>query len=224
MTTTSVRTRRHAAPRAILVGLLSAVALVLGGTTASAHDTVLGTAPGDGETLTTAPTQVSVELSAVPQAIGSRMLVTSSDGTVLFDGEPTITDRVASVELPAVANDGYTVAWRLVSSDGHPIDGTFGFVVDDPAAVAPAEDPTMETQAETDPTTDAETSEAATSEAATDEPTTDAADASSSATDAAADEDSSGTSWLPVAGVVVVVAGLVLLVLFRRRSALQDQS
>ena len=218
MTSTSVRTRRRTAPRALLVGLLSAVALVLGGTTASAHDTVLGTAPGDGETLTTAPTQVSVELSAVPQAIGSRMLVTSSDGTVLFDGEPTITDRVASVELPAVANDGYTVAWRLVSSDGHPIDGTFGFVVDDPAAVAPTEDPTMETQVETDAATDAETTEAA-----TDEPP---ADASPSTTDAAAasDEDSSGTSWLPVAGVVVVVAGLVLLVLFRRRSALQDQS
>ncbi|ACZ23568.1 uncharacterized protein, copper resistance protein CopC-like protein [Sanguibacter keddieii DSM 10542] len=217
MTSTSVRTRRRTAPRALLVGLLSAVALVLGGTTASAHDTVLGTAPGDGETLTTAPTQVSVELSAVPQAIGSRMLVTSSDGTVLFDGEPTIADRVASVELPAVANDGYTVAWRLVSSDGHPIDGTFGFVVDDPAAVAPTEDPTMETQGETDATTDAETSEAATA-------TTDASDPSPSATDAASDEDSSGTSWLPVAGVVVVVVGLVLLVLFRRRSALQDQS
>lgn len=223
MTSTSVRTRRRTAPRALLVGLLSAVALVLGGTTASAHDTVLGTAPGDGETLTTAPTQVSVELSAVPQAIGSRMLVTSSDGTVLFDGEPTITDRVASVELPAVANDGYTVAWRLVSSDGHPIDGTFGFVVDDPAAVAPTEDPTLETQAETDATTGAEASGTETSDAATDA-TTDAADPSLSATDAASDEDSSGTSWLPVAGVVVVVAGLVLLVLFRRRSALQDQS
>lgn len=218
MTSTTVRTRRRTAPRALLVGLLSAVALVLGGTTASAHDTVLGTAPGDGETLTTAPTQVSVELSAVPQAIGSRMLVTSSDGTVLFDGEPTITDRVASVELPAVANDGYTVAWRLVSSDGHPIDGTFGFVVDDPAAVAPTEDPTMETQAETDATTGTETSDAAT------DTTSDGADASPSATDAASDEDSSGTSWLPVAGVVVVVTGLVLLVLFRRRSALQDQS
>ena len=219
MTSISVRTRRRTAPRALLVGLLSAVALVLGGTTASAHDTVLGTAPGDGETLTTAPTQVSVELSAVPQAIGSRMLVTSSDGTVLFDGEPTITDRVASVELPAVANDGYTVAWRLVSSDGHPIDGTFGFVVDDPAAVAPTEDPTMETQVETDAATDAETTEAA-----TDATTSAAADASPSATDGATDEGSSGTSWLPVAGVVVVVAGLVLLVLFRRRSALQDQS
>jgi LPXTG-motif cell wall-anchored protein len=218
MTTSPARARRSAAPRAILVGLLSAVALVLGGTTASAHDTVIGTAPGDGETLTTAPTQVSVELSAVPQAIGSRMLVTSSDGTVLFDGEPTITDRVASVELPAVANDGYQVAWRLVSSDGHPIDGTFGFVVEAPAAAAPTEDATAGADASAEPT-DVATSGAATGDA------TSAADASPSATDAAADSaEGSGTSWLPVAGVVVVVAGLVLLVLFRRRSALQDQA
>lgn len=220
MTTSTARTRRSAAPRAILVGLLSAVALVLGGTTASAHDTVIGTAPGDGETLTTAPTQVSVELSAVPQAIGSRMLVTSSDGTVLFDGEPTITDRVASVELPAVANDGYQVAWRLVSSDGHPIDGTFGFVVEAPAAAAPTED----ADASAEPT-DAAGSDAPTSGDATGDATSDAADSSPSATDAAADsEEGSGTSWLPVAGVVVVVAGLVLVVLFRRRSALQDQA
>lgn len=219
MTTSPARARRSAAPRAILVGLLSAVALVLGGTTASAHDTVIGTAPGDGETLTTAPTQVSVELSAAPQAIGSRMLVTSSDGTVLFDGEPTITDRVASVELPAVANDGYQVAWRLVSSDGHPIDGTFGFVVEAPAAAGPTEDPTAGADASAEPTDDA------TPDGATDDATSDAADASPSAAAAAADSaESSGTSWLPVAGVVVVVAGLVLLVLFRRRSALQDQA
>lgn len=223
MTTTSVRARRSAAPRAILVGLLSVVALVLGGTTASAHDTVIGTGPADGETLTTAPTQVTVEISAVPQSIGSRMVITSSDGTVLFDGEPTIADRVASVELPAVANDSYQVAWRLVSSDGHPIDGTFGFVVDDPAAVAPAEDSTADAatptaeESTTPATTDAETTDAAPSDtAATDTAATDtAADAS---------EDGSGTSWIPVALIVVVIAGLVLLVLFRRRSALQDQS
>lgn len=218
MTTTSVRARRSAAPRAILVALLSAVALVLGGTAASAHDTVVGTGPGDGETLTTAPTQVTVEISAVPQSIGSRMVITSSDGTVLFDGEPTITDRVASVELPAVANDSYQVAWRLVSSDGHPIDGTFGFVVDDPAAVAPT------AEATTDAATPIaeESSEAATTGAET----TEAAPTSTATTDAAADasEDGSGTSWIPVALIVVVIAGLVLLVLFRRRSALQDQS
>lgn len=213
MTTTPVRHRRSAAPRAILVGLVTAVALLLGASTASAHDTVIGTAPGDGETVTTAPTQVTVETSAVPQSIGSRMVITASDGTVLFDGEPTIADRVASVELPAVANDSYQVAWRLVSSDGHPIDGTFGFVVDDPAAVAPTEDPT--TDAAT-PTADETTAPA----------TTDAAPSEDSTTATAADtsDDGSSTSWIPVALIVVVIAGLVLLVLFRRRSALQDNS
>lgn len=210
--TAPVRARSSAALRAIFVGLLSAVALMVGGSTASAHDTVIGTAPGDGETLTTAPTQVTVETSAVPQSIGSRMVITSSDGTVLFDGEPTITDRVASVELPAVANDSYQVAWRLVSSDGHPIDGTFGFVVDDPSAVVPTEETTTGTAT---PTAESTTETATTDAAAAGTATTDAADAS---------DDSSGTSWIPVALIVVVIAGLVLLVLFRRRSALQDQS
>ncbi|MBF0723849.1 copper resistance CopC family protein [Sanguibacter inulinus] len=213
MTTTPVRHRRSAAPRAILVGLVTAVALLLGTSAASAHDTVIGTAPGDGETLTTAPTQVTVETSAVPQSIGSRMVITASDGTVLFDGEPTITDRVASVELPAVANDSYQVAWRLVSSDGHPIDGTFGFVVDDPAAVTPTEDPTSDAAT---PTAD-ETTVAATTDAAPSEDST-------TATAADTSDDGSSTSWIPVALIVVVIVGLVLLVLFRRRSALQDNS
>jgi methionine-rich copper-binding protein CopC len=213
MTTTPVRHRRSAAPRAILVGLVTAVALLLGASTASAHDTVIGTAPGDGETLTTAPTQVTVETSAVPQSIGSRMVITASDGTVLFDGEPTIADRVASVELPAVANDSYQVAWRLVSSDGHPIDGTFGFVVDDPAAVTPTEDPTSDAAT---PTAD-ETTAAATTDAAPSEDST-------TATAADTSDDGSSTSWIPVALIVVVIVGLVLLVLFRRRSALQDNS
>ena len=213
MNTTPVRDRSSVAPRAILVGLVAAVALLLGGSPASAHDTVIGTSPGDGETLTTAPTQVTVETSAVPQSIGSRMVVTASDGTVLFDGEPTITDRVASVELSAVANDGYQVAWRLVSSDGHPIDGTFGFVVDDPAAVTPTGDATTEAA----PPTAEETTAPATTDAAP-------WDASTTATAADSADDGSGTSWIPVALIVVVIAGLVLLVLFRRRSALQDQS
>lgn len=40
--------------------------------------------------------------------------------------------------LPELPDGGYQVSWRVVSADGHPISGSFGFRVGNPAARPPA--------------------------------------------------------------------------------------
>ncbi|WP_091379581.1 copper resistance CopC family protein [Geodermatophilus sp. DSM 45219] len=119
------------------VVLAAAVLALLGvGTPAAlAHDALVATTPADDATLTTPPAQVELQLSGPPQGLGTQVVVTAPDGAVVSQGEPelrgsTVVQPLAD-GLPAGA---YTVAWRVTSSDGHPLSGTAAFTVAGSAA------------------------------------------------------------------------------------------
>ncbi|WP_427134469.1 copper resistance CopC family protein [Pseudarthrobacter sp. S9] len=114
-----------------LLGVVVLAAVLLGGVgPASAHDAAESTSPASGATLAAAPEKVSVTFSRNPLALGSQILVTDAGGTNWADGAVEIVDNVASQKLRSGAPAGlYTVAWRVASSDGHPIEGTFTFTV-----------------------------------------------------------------------------------------------
>lgn len=121
------------------------VSLSTGTPAALAHDALVATTPAAGATLTTAPAQAELEFSGPPQALGTQVVVTAPDGAVVSRGEPelrgsTVVQPLAD-GLPAGA---YTVAWRVTSSDGHPLSGTSAFTVagntaPTPDAAAPSE-------------------------------------------------------------------------------------
>ena len=122
-----------------LLGLIT-VAVVLLGTAllgagpASAHDAVESTSPAANATVPSPPASVSLTLSNHPLALGTQIKVSDSTGTNWADGAVEIVDNVASQKLKTGAPAGaYTVQWRVASSDGHPIEGTFTFT----AAAAP---------------------------------------------------------------------------------------
>ena len=95
---------------------------------ASAHDAAESTSPADGATVATPPEKVSITFNKNPLALGSQMMVNDAAGTDWADGEVEIVDNVASQKLKPGAPAGkYTVVWRVVSSDSHPIEGTFTF-------------------------------------------------------------------------------------------------
>lgn len=118
--------------------LFAAAALgltVLGAAPASAHDSVESTSPAADASLPAPPEKVSITLSNHPLAIGSQIKVNDAAGTNWADGDVQIVDNVASQPLKPGAPAGrFTVQWRVASSDGHPIEGTFGFTA---AAAAP---------------------------------------------------------------------------------------
>jgi len=116
-----------------LLGLI-AVAVVLLGTAllgagaASAHDAVESTSPAAGATVPTPPAAVSITLSNHPLTLGTQIKVSDPAGTDWADGAVQIVDNVASQKLKAGAPAGlYTVQWRVASSDGHPVEGSFTF-------------------------------------------------------------------------------------------------
>lgn len=131
-------TRRPFVSLLLAVLIVAAAALGLAGP-AAAHDAAESTSPAQGATLAAPPDEVSVTFSNKPLGIGASFSVKDASGTEWADGPVQIVDNVATQKLRGGAPAGaYTVAWRVVSSDSHPIEGTFAFTAASGAAGASA--------------------------------------------------------------------------------------
>jgi methionine-rich copper-binding protein CopC len=114
---------------AVLIGIVSAGP-------ASAHTSLKSASPAAGSTVGP-PTQIvltyddTVRFTQVllTDAAGHRY---QSGGTVNVDN--TVTEHISR----ALPNGRYTVAWRVVAPDGHPVEGTYEFTVAGSSAAAPA--------------------------------------------------------------------------------------
>ena len=202
-------TARPAALAAVFAALLAALLLL--GAPAQAHDTLLESDPADGATLETSPEAITLTYSADILDVSPLVRITDEDGEQLAEITPSIDGPVATAALeePLPAGES-TIQWRVVSSDGHPIEGTFTVTVEQDAAEEPADE---EAPAASDGGEDS-----AAQDAASDDAASDAAD--DSAAEASAAEEDSGSSLTPilvVLGVVVVGAVVAVVVIVRRR-------
>jgi len=118
-----------AIPAALVSAVLLALAVLLGGGgAANAHDELVGTDPASGATVDALPPSIALTYSNVPSGIGAEVQVLDEAGTDWADGAVGITDRTATQTLRTGGPAGeYTVNWRVVSSDSHPIEGSFTF-------------------------------------------------------------------------------------------------
>jgi copper resistance protein C len=108
--------------------LLFAATLLFGAAPASAHDAAESTSPANGSTAATVPGAVSVTFNNQPLALGASMAVNDASGENWAEGPVEIVDSVVSQKLrPGAPAGAYTVVWRVVSSDSHPIEGAFTF-------------------------------------------------------------------------------------------------
>ncbi len=97
-----------------------------GAESAAAHAILIGTTPEYGAVVQQAPGRVSVTFDETV-AKPAYMTVTGPDGRV--DAGPAVIDGpVVSVGLErSIPAGSYTVAYRVVSYDGHPVEGGFAF-------------------------------------------------------------------------------------------------
>lgn len=133
--TASPITRTLVATAALAAGNL------LGMNPAAAHDELVATNPADGATLTEAPASLELTYSGDIMDVdgANQVRVTNAAGESVTDGAPDIDGKVVTQDLAtAAADDTYTVTWRVVSSDGHPIQGTFTYTVGQGSKVADA--------------------------------------------------------------------------------------
>lgn len=118
--------------RTLIATAALAAASLLGMNPAAAHDELVFTNPADGATLTEAPASLELTYSGDIMDVdgANQVRVTNAAGESVTDGTPDIDGKVVTQDLAtAAADDTYTVTWRVVSSDGHPIQGTFTYTV-----------------------------------------------------------------------------------------------
>lgn len=134
--TTAARRTTGAAVRimlASLVGLLAVVLMPMAVPTllpaASAHDTLISSSPATGESLEQAPEALELTYSDEVLNLSPVVRLTTSAGEEIFTETPTVSGSKATIDLPPLPADDYQVLWRVVSSDGHPIEGTVDFTV-----------------------------------------------------------------------------------------------
>ncbi|MFI6207212.1 copper resistance CopC/CopD family protein [Streptomyces sp. NPDC051041] len=126
------------APRVrTLVLLLLAVtgALLAGAGPASAHAALTGSDPRQGAVVDRAPAQVSLTFSERVAVDGDALRVLDPRGKRVDDGEPAGAGGTTyTVRLHSGLPDGtYTVTYRVVSADSHPVAGAFTFSIGAPS-------------------------------------------------------------------------------------------
>lgn len=199
-----MRTARTTAAALTIVaaGLLALV----GVQPASAHSALTSSTPADGAVVTEPLESVDLTFSEAPLAgldAGLRIQVTDASGTDVATGDVTVsgTTMRRAVDLD---QGSYSVLWRYVSPDGHPIEGTLAFEY---RAAAPVSTPSTSVT----PTPTASTA-----------PTSSATATATGASDGAP-SSSPGIApgvWIGLGAGAVLVAGAVVVLLLRRgRSA-----
>ncbi len=112
------------------LGAAAVVAAAVAAAGASAHANLLLSRPAAGAALAGAPAVVRLEFNDTVRPAGGIAVVRNGGGSVLA-GVPRIAGgRRLVLPLREGLPDGdYTVRWRVISDDGHPIAGVFAFAV-----------------------------------------------------------------------------------------------
>lgn len=201
-----MRTNTRPRPAGFLAAALAAAALLLvPASPAAAHNSLTATTPAKDAELDTAPTEITLKFLQKLDPAFTTIVLSDAAEQKVPTSEPVVTGAEGTISIDGtLANGTYTVAYRVVSADGHPVQGSYAFTVADPAG---AEAPTPEP---------AESSPAA-------EPTTAPTEPGSASPVAATDNDGGGDGIGAPAVIgggilLVLVAGGLVVLLRRRRS------
>ena len=128
--------------RLAILAALTVLVLLVTASPAAAHARLTGSHPAEGSTLRESPrTLVLAFNEPVGLAFGTVQVI-ASDGQRLKTTElshPGGDAQRVRVRLGQALSGSYAVRYRIVSTDGHPIRGSFSFAVRLPAASKPAQ-------------------------------------------------------------------------------------
>ncbi len=129
--------------RAVRRGLVSvalvAVSALVFASPAAAHAELVSSNPGNGERLEDAPAEIELTFTESVNLLEGGIRLLDGVGETVSTPDPVVSGRTLTWPMPPTLDDGaYTVSWRVISSDGHPVAGAFSFGVGiDAARVSP---------------------------------------------------------------------------------------
>lgn len=136
---------RRAAPRAarsLAVPLCATAFITLAAPQAAAHTDLESSTPADGATLEQMPGSLTLTFSDQMDQKYAQVALTRPDGQPAPADTPKVSGKQVSLGLQASGLPGtYTVGYRVVSADGHPVSGSYTFTVKQAAGPSPAPTP-----------------------------------------------------------------------------------
>jgi copper resistance protein C len=127
--------------RLLAATVAACVALLLGAAPAFAHTRLESSDPADKSSVDTAPESVSLTFNEDISAEFASMSVVGPDGTNYATGPVSATGgQVSTAVSPLGPAGAYEIGYRVVSDDGHPVQGkvTFTLTTPGPGAAAPS--------------------------------------------------------------------------------------
>ncbi|MEV0163471.1 copper resistance CopC family protein [Nonomuraea fuscirosea] len=201
-------------PIAALTAMLAAALLVFGtAAPALAHDALKSSSPAKGAKVTSLD-EVTLEFSAKVRL--PFVIVRGAGDAQHQSGKPEVDGAVVTQAVDGPLPDGkYTIAYRVVSSDGHPIEGEIPFRVE-----GSTPSPSPSASADATGSAPAETGSAAPpaeQSASPPSPAGDAPESQAAADRASAGQDVSFPVWLIVVIGALVGVGIGFLLSARRK-------
>lgn len=96
---------------------------------AEAHDRLLSTTPINGAVLDTSPSRITLLFDSLVRP-GAAISLVAPSGTPVVIGSPRVDASVVEADVPALTELGaYTVQFRIVGLDDHPIAATYSFTL-----------------------------------------------------------------------------------------------
>ncbi len=130
-------------PKLIAAFLAVSLVLLAGTMPAEGHASLVSSKPADGSQVATAPG--TIELTFSEDVDSGFVGVTAPDGSTLKTSEPRIDGASMSADLATSDQHGtYTVAYRIVSADGHPVSDEIRFTTTSGQHVTQQEAPSPE--------------------------------------------------------------------------------
>ncbi|MBT2647079.1 copper resistance protein CopC [Bacillus sp. ISL-34] len=123
--------------------IVSLFSLLLYPAMAFGHATIISSNPSPNEAMDTLPEKISIQFSENIQPAFHSLEVFSQDGDKIQIQDSTISKqsgKILEAKWKGTIDEGiYYIKWRVVSSDGHPIEGTIPFQFGDSAGLSDQE-------------------------------------------------------------------------------------
>jgi copper resistance protein C len=203
--TTPTRTLLPLLRSGLAMAVTAMVGLGIVAVPAAAHAYLLDSSPEDGETVDDPPTEIVLEFNEAIQPDFVQVAVLDEADEPLDVAAPDVAGPIVTQPVTDLQPGEYRVSYRVVSADGHPVDGSVSFTVTRAAAERPAPEPTAEPSPPPEPTAAPVAGDTAGEPTPTDTPES-----------AAADGTNSPAVWLGGAALAVAAAAAALYLRRRR--------
>ncbi|MCL6571383.1 MAG: copper resistance protein CopC [Bacillus sp. (in: Bacteria)] len=103
--------------------------LLVFSSTVSAHTGLEKSYPAEGQTITDELQEITLDFETKIETGSTFSLIFEDGNEVLIENIQIVENRLSATTKETVKNGNYTLKWKIIGADGHPIEGEYQFVV-----------------------------------------------------------------------------------------------